>query len=156
MKKPTQDPLSVEIQRNVLYLFPESACALHTFLGRGNEFLLIEQWRPMHQRFTLELPGGRVEPGESPEAASLRELSEETGIRGEVVKNLIKLDLDFSASKHCTYIMHTQSSFPEKMRPTSRLYSVQEGWAAVTCGAISHAPTVTAILLMMAGEVKGG
>ncbi len=35
-----------------------------------------------------ELPGGRVEPGESPEAALVRELAEELGVTAEVVRPL--------------------------------------------------------------------
>jgi 8-oxo-dGTP pyrophosphatase MutT (NUDIX family) len=34
------------------------------------------------------LPKGHIEPGESPEAAALRELSEEAGVRGEIVARL--------------------------------------------------------------------
>ena len=33
----------------------------------------------------VQLPAGTVEPGEQPEAAAVRELREETGVRGEVV-----------------------------------------------------------------------
>jgi 8-oxo-dGTP pyrophosphatase MutT (NUDIX family) len=31
------------------------------------------------------LPGGRIEPGETPEAAAARELMEETGVTAEIV-----------------------------------------------------------------------
>jgi 8-oxo-dGTP pyrophosphatase MutT (NUDIX family) len=34
------------------------------------------------------LPKGHIEPGESPEAAALRELNEEAGVRGEIVERL--------------------------------------------------------------------
>jgi ADP-ribose pyrophosphatase len=41
--------------------------------------LLVRQFRAAVQRETLEFPSGHVDPGESPAAAALRELEEETG-----------------------------------------------------------------------------
>jgi 8-oxo-dGTP diphosphatase len=38
------------------------------------------------------LPGGGVEPGEEPAAAAVRELEEETGLRGCVIRHLISID----------------------------------------------------------------
>lgn len=41
--------------------------------------LLVRQHRYAIGRLSLELPAGKLEPGEDPRAAALRELSEETG-----------------------------------------------------------------------------
>lgn len=35
-----------------------------------------------------ELPGGKIEPGESPAACALRELAEETGLAGRIEREL--------------------------------------------------------------------
>ena len=48
----------------------------------GGEILLVRQYRFGTERFELEIPGGAVNDGESPLAAGLRELLEETGYRG--------------------------------------------------------------------------
>jgi ADP-ribose pyrophosphatase len=46
------------------------------------EVVLVRQYRPPLERLELGLPAGLVEPGEEPEAAARRELSEETGYSG--------------------------------------------------------------------------
>jgi ADP-ribose pyrophosphatase len=43
---------------------------------------LVRQYRHAIGRELLEIPAGRLEAGESPERAALRELEEETGLRG--------------------------------------------------------------------------
>jgi 8-oxo-dGTP pyrophosphatase MutT (NUDIX family) len=49
--------------------------------------LLVEQFRHGTDQVTLEIPGGAVDPDETPQGAAERELEEETGYRpGEVIK----------------------------------------------------------------------
>ncbi|HEY0263278.1 MAG TPA: NUDIX hydrolase [Granulicella sp.] len=46
---------------------------------RDPEVVLIRQYRHAAGRFLIELPAGRLEPGEKPLAAAKREMAEETG-----------------------------------------------------------------------------
>jgi len=48
-------------------------------LTADGQVVLIRQYRHGVQRVTLEVPGGIVDPHESPETAAVRELQEETG-----------------------------------------------------------------------------
>jgi ADP-ribose pyrophosphatase YjhB (NUDIX family) len=54
--------------------------------GTGRVLLIRRGRAPSIGSWTL--PGGRLEPGESPEQAVLRELREETGLRARVVCGL--------------------------------------------------------------------
>jgi ADP-ribose pyrophosphatase len=49
---------------------------------------LIRQLRPAAGGFLLEIPAGRLHPGEDPAACGLREMTEETGLRAERVDSL--------------------------------------------------------------------
>ncbi len=48
-------------------------------LTPSDELVLIDQWRHGVDRVTTEIPGGMVDPGETPAQAAARELAEETG-----------------------------------------------------------------------------
>jgi len=48
-------------------------------LTPDERIVLIRQYRFGLREVTLEIPGGLISPGESPQAAAIRELKEETG-----------------------------------------------------------------------------
>ncbi len=52
-------------------------------LTPANEVILVRQYRLGTNQFSLEIPGGMLDPGESPAAAATRELLEETGYAGD-------------------------------------------------------------------------
>ncbi len=58
-------------------IIPESVMILA--LTDNKKIILVRQYRQSVQSFTLELPCGQIDPGESPKQAVTRELFEETG-----------------------------------------------------------------------------
>jgi ADP-ribose pyrophosphatase len=57
-------------------------------LTPDGQLVLVRQFRYGIDEFSLEIPGGVIEPGEDPVAAGLRELREETGFTGAPAKLL--------------------------------------------------------------------
>lgn len=57
--------------------------------GPDPEILLVRQYRYPVKETTLELPAGKIDPGEKPAACVNRELEEETGVRAGRVKKIL-------------------------------------------------------------------
>ena len=55
-------------------------------LTEEGQILLVDQFRYAQQRVMREVPAGKLERGEDPRKAALRELEEETGYRAEHIK----------------------------------------------------------------------
>jgi ADP-ribose pyrophosphatase len=50
---------------------------------QGDQLVCVRQTRPGSAGTTLELPSGKLEPGETPDAAAVRELAEECALGAE-------------------------------------------------------------------------
>jgi 8-oxo-dGTP pyrophosphatase MutT (NUDIX family) len=57
-------------------------------LTADQEVVMIRQYRHGSQQVTLEIPGGLVDVGDSPEKAAARELLEETGYQAEEFRQI--------------------------------------------------------------------
>jgi ADP-ribose pyrophosphatase len=56
--------------------------------GEDPQLLLIKQYRYAAEGFLYEIPAGRLDPGELPEACAVRELREETGCTTRSVEHM--------------------------------------------------------------------
>ena len=67
---------------------PTSAVMILPLIVPDDEVVIIRQFRPPAGTYVWETPAGLIDPGEDPGTAALRELSEETGFTGKLLKVL--------------------------------------------------------------------
>ena len=81
----------------------------------ARELLVFEHPDP-RGGFTIQLPAGTVESGESPAAAAVRELLEETGVRAEIVglAGVVDERPEGRALRRWIYVMRPSESTPDE------------------------------------------
>lgn len=87
-KDKCETPEGEIIQEYFVVELPMSVCAVA--LAESGEVLMVKQYRHPIEETILELPGGFVDKGETPDTAIKRELSEETGYTFSDIKFLAK------------------------------------------------------------------
>jgi 8-oxo-dGTP pyrophosphatase MutT (NUDIX family) len=75
-----------------------AAIAIYRRLLHYDVIVLVRQYRPAINGYTIEFPAGLLESGETSEEAALRELKEETGWHGEVTHMSSRLSVDPTCS----------------------------------------------------------
>ena len=80
---------------------PEGACVLPMI---GEQILLLKEYRyPVHS-WQYEIPGGLVDPGETPAQAAVREMKEETGYDVEELISLGAFHTSFGSSDETIHL----------------------------------------------------
>lgn len=77
-------------------------------IGRMDSVLLVRQYRLLINRRSWEIPGGKVEEGETPEEAALRECQEETGLLCRDIQPLISFQAGLDVLHNPTHLYYTQ------------------------------------------------
>lgn len=80
VKLPNGETATREIVRH-----PGAVAVLALLDGK---MLVVEQFRKALERVQVEIPAGKLDPGEAPEQAALRELEEETGYRARNIRHV--------------------------------------------------------------------
>ncbi|MCU0241620.1 MAG: NUDIX domain-containing protein [Vicinamibacteria bacterium] len=115
--------------------------------------LLVRQYRHPVQESIWELPAGRIDPGESPEAGARRELIEEVGLASE---HLERVAYYYSSPGFCDerlYLFRATglTSVPPRPDPEERIesrpFTLDDARALIRSGEIRDAKTLLAILI---------
>ncbi len=130
-------------------------------LTEEGEVCLVRQFRYAYGREILEIPAGKLEPGEDPQAAALRELEEECGLRAGRVEDLGSIYPSVGYVDEVIHIYLARDLGPVEARPDQGEFITLErrplGELAdmALAGTLHDAKTVTAVLKTVLRLQKG-
>ena len=117
---------------------------------KDGKAILIEQYRHGTEKVTLEIPGGLVDPGETPEECAARELKEETGYEAGRIVSLGSSNpnpaiqsnrIYHFAAFDCCYEGHENPDEHESIE--TRLVEVSDIPGLIDSGEIEHSLVIT-------------
>ncbi len=125
------------------------------------QIVLVNQYRFGRETFSLEVPGGVVEPGEDPQLAGLRELREETGYAGGTVTDLGWVEPNAAIQSNACHMLlvegctlQAEQELDEGEDVEVVLMELDRVPEAIRSGEIRHALSMVALYRM--GVVAGG
>jgi ADP-ribose pyrophosphatase len=116
------------------------------------QVVLVRQFRPAVEHYTIELPSGLIDPGESPEETARRELLEETGYQADTVEVLGSMEPDTGRLQNRIWacvahgVRRVEGAVPEEGMEVVT-WSVEELIQATTDGRFDHALHVAVVWL---------
>lgn len=86
----------------------------------GSYILLVRQYRLLINDISLEIPGGKVDDGETPEKTAIRECHEETGVECKNLKYLLNYFPGLDVTNNPTYIFYSNDPIQTSIKRTER------------------------------------
>jgi ADP-ribose pyrophosphatase len=116
--------------------------------------LLIRQFRHAAEDFIWEVPAGRLDAGETPEACARRELEEETGMRARTIERLttIYTTPGFTDERIHVFLAHGLEAGTHHREADEFMEQHPMPWSAALelarTGAIQDAKTLTSLMFV--------
>lgn len=121
---------------------------------KEGRMVMVKQFRKPAERVMLEVPAGKIDAGEDPETAALRELKEETGYRAGHIQKLTQMYPSVGYSQEilhlylCTQLEAGETAFDENEAIDIEEYDVDELASMVMNGQIQDGKSQIAILMV--------
>ena len=119
---------------------------------RDGKVLLVRQFRYPYMEETLEIPAGKLNPGEDPAQTAARELAEETGWQPASVEHMFTIYPTPGYSAEKIYIYRAHGVREGQVHPdedefvTAAFYPIDEVLSMIEKGEIKDAKTIIAVM----------
>ena len=128
-------------------------------LTPDGRIILVKQYRLGTRDFSLEIPGGMLDQGESPEGAAVRELLEETGYAGDdpILLGIVHPNPAFQTNRCHTYLINNARPKAPPRQDSTEDIEVQSAPLGdiprlIREGRITHALVVAAFYWYFSGK----
>jgi ADP-ribose pyrophosphatase len=127
---------------------PGAVAVLALLDGR---MLVVRQYRKPLERTLIEIPAGKLDPGEDPAGAAARELEEETGWRARTLTHLSSFYTSPGFADEIIHLYFTDELERGDAVPDEDEFldvftlSLEEAWDAIDDGRIRDAKTIMAV-----------
>lgn len=137
---------------------PGAVAVLAIHEGR---MLVVEQYRKALERSLVEIPAGKLDPGEAPEAAAARELQEETGFQAEKLTHIASFYTSPGFADEIIHLYFAEQLTPGEASPDEDEFvacsalTPAEAQSYMTQGKIRDAKTIAAVYAWLHYQLTG-
>lgn len=156
-----RDKVTVQNGTSYREIVEHNGGAVLAALTAEGKLVMVRQFRKPAERVMLEVPAGKMDAGETPMQAAVRELKEETGYTAGNVKHLLSFYPSVGYSQEqlhlylCTDLTAGETCFDENEAIDIEEMEVELLFNMVQSGQIQDAKTVIAILMVRALLAEG-
>jgi ADP-ribose pyrophosphatase len=122
-------------------------------LTSDGKVILVRQFRHPVQQLMLEVPAGKLDPGERPEACALRELAEETGFVANKLRKLTSMYTTPGFSNEIIHVYLAEGLVESDKQPdedefiNTETYTAEQIHEMIVSGEICDAKSLVALYL---------
>jgi len=128
------------------------AVAIVPLTNEGN-IILVRQFRHPVQQILLEVPAGKLDPGEPPETCALRELAEETGFTANKLRHLTSMYTTPGFSDEIIHVYLAEDLVESNNQPDddefihTEIFTPQQIRQMITTGELCDSKSLVALCL---------
>ena len=151
-----RDKVTVQGGTSYREIIEHNGGAVIAALTEDKKLVMVRQYRKPADKVMLEVPAGKIDPGEKPLEAAVRELKEETGYTAEKVEFLTQFYPSVGYSEEmlylylCTGLTPGETNFDENEAIDIEEVELDRLFKMTMSGEIDDAKTLIAILMVKA------